>query len=168
MLKINKEKDHKVQRKRQGCCKLLLENYTFETYEDNKNDQADSDKITGKVSGCLLPNHTFETCKDGNDDLVEKYNGDNRSSNCCQLLIQNYTFETYCSGNNDKDSNNESNIKNNKGNGIDNNNSHDQIERNDLRHRKPGVILSEQEKVFLKPQLKKEMIRENMREYNML
>ena len=169
MLKAIKERDHKMLRKENGCCKLLLENYTFETYEDKKNNQVDSDKIAGKISDSLLPSHTFETCQGGTDDLVKNDKGANKSSNCCQLLKQNYTFETNWSSNNGNDRKNESSNKNNEGNnGVDNNNSNDQIEMNDLRHRRPGVVLSEREKVFLKPQLKKEMIWQNMREYNML
>ena len=169
MLKANSERDYKILRKRHGCCKLLLENYTFETYKDNKSNQADSDKITYRISGSLLPSHTFETCQDGTNDLIENDKDDNKSSNCCGLLIQNYTFGTYSSSNSDKDNKNESYSENNKGNDMhNNNNSNDQIERNDLRHRRPGAVLSEREKIFLKPQLKKEMIWENMREYNML
>ena len=169
MLKASSERDCKILRKRHGCCKLLLENYTFERYEDNKNNQADSDKITYRISGSLLPSHTFETCQDGTNDLIENDKGNNKSSNCCELLTQNYTFETYSSSNSDKVNKNESYSEHNKGNDIhNNNNSNEQIERNDLRHRRPGVVLSEHEKIFLKPQLKKEMIWENMREYNML
>ena len=103
MLKANSERDYKILRKRHGCCKLLLENYTFDTYEDNKNNQADSDKITYRISGSLLPSHTFETCQDGTNDLIENDKDNNKSSNCCGLLIQNYTFETYSSSNSDKD-----------------------------------------------------------------
>ena len=78
----------------------------------------------------------------------------------CETLLKNYTFETYAETKPTEESTKESDDVNRK------HSTTSVIMVQGGAQRKNGVVLTEHDKVYLKPKLKKEMIKDSMKDYN--